>query len=330
LPIKTLKKGGTPLEIRKLEYINVRDIWKNEASNFTVWLSENIDYLTEKLGFKLNVIETERKVGSFNVDIFCEDEQGNSVIIENQLEKTDHGHLGQILTYAVGTAAKTIIWISPEPREEHVAVIEWLNENTPLDMRWYLFKIEAVKIGNSPVSPLFTAVVAPSQEIKILGSEKRELAQRHEKRIRFWDGLLQVMNKYTNHYKNVSPSKDNWLSSATGVGGVYYQIIIRMENASLQLVIERSKNAEINKKIFDYLYLKKETIENEFGDQIIWRRMDDNISSRIQYDISECGLKDESTWEKYYEIIAKKFVDWDKAFKKHVKDIQKMTFETEE
>jgi len=112
------------LKISRLNYVNIREIWRHEAANFTTWLASNIEYLNEKLGFILNVLETEKQIGSFNVDIYCEDEQGNPVIIENQLDTTDHGHLGQILTYAVGVDAKTIIWISTAPRVEHVEVIE--------------------------------------------------------------------------------------------------------------------------------------------------------------------------------------------------------------
>jgi hypothetical protein len=149
------------LKISRLDYVNIREIWQQEAADFTTWLADNIDYLNDKLGFTLNVLEMEKQIGSFNVDIYCEDEQGNSVIIENQLERTDHGHLGQILTYAVGVDAKTVIWISPDPRIEHVEVIEWLNEVTPVDMRWYIIKLEAVKIDDSPVAPQYCRRAKP-------------------------------------------------------------------------------------------------------------------------------------------------------------------------
>jgi len=311
---------GVVMDIRKLEYINIRDIWNNEPRDFTTWLANNIDYLTDKLGFRLNVLGVEHQIGSFNVDIFCEDEQGNSVIIENQLEKTDHNHLGQILTYAIGSSAKTVIWISPEPRDEHVAVIEWLNEITPVDMSWYLIKIEAVRIGDSPVSPLFTVIVGSTQEGKTRGSEKRELAERHKKRIDFWDGLLNKLNLQTRLFGNISASKDSLLSTGAGVSGVNYQVIIRMKNASILLAIER-RVAEENKKIFDYLFENKTAIEQVFGDAMTWRRMDGQISSRIQYDIEGCGLKDEDTWETAYEIISEKLILLDKAFKPFIKKI---------
>ena len=310
--------------ISRLDYVNIREIWQHEALDFSTWLAENIDYLNEKLGFTLNVLETEKQIGSFNVDIYCEDEQGNSVIIENQLEKTDHSHLGQILTYAVGVEAKSIIWISPEPRIEHVEVIEWLNEVTPVDIRWYLIKLEAVKIGDSPVAPLFSIVVGPSQEIKATGKEKKDVAERHQKRSRFWEGLLEVLNKKTNLFRNISPSRDNWLAAGTGTGGVYYQIIIRMNNATIQLAIDKSKAGELNKRIFDYLYEKKDEIEKSFGEEIIWRRMDNQISSRIEFNIDNCGLNNESSWDQGYEIIAEKLVKWDKAFRPYFSEIREL------
>ena len=192
------------------------------------------------------------------MDIYCEDEQGNSVIIENQLERTDHSHLGQILTYAVGVDAKTVIWISPDPRIEHVEVIEWLNEVTPVDMSWYILKIEAVKIGDSPVAPLFSIVAGPSQERKATGKVKKDVAERHQKRFQFWEGLLSVLNEKTGLFRNISPSSDNWLAAGSGVSGVNYQIVIRMDSAAIKLVIEKDRTGELNKKIFDWLYERKD------------------------------------------------------------------------
>ncbi|MGI6407035.1 MAG: DUF4268 domain-containing protein [Syntrophaceticus sp.] len=312
------------MKISRLDYVNIREIWQQEAADFTTWLADNIDYLNDKLGFTLNVLEMEKQIGSFNVDIYCEDEQGNSVIIENQLERTDHGHLGQILTYAVGVDAKTVIWISPDPRIEHVEVIEWLNEVTPVDMRWYIIKLEAVKIDDSPVAPLFSIVAGPSHERKATGKVKKDVAERHQKRIQFWEGLLPVLNEKTSLYRNISPSTDNWLSAGSGMSGVNYQIVIRMDSAAIKLVIEKDRTGELNKKIFDYLYERKEKIEEAFGNEINWRRMDNQISSRIEYDINICGLNDESTWDQGYEVISDMLIKWDKAIRPYFSEIRNL------
>ncbi len=309
------------MKIQKLKYVEVREIWRREADDFTNWLADNIDYLSDYLGLSLNVLETERTIGSFNVDIFGEDEHGNIFLIENQLEKTDHTHLGQLLSYSVGSDAKTVIWVSPDPREEHIAVMEWLNEVTPADMRWYLMKLEVVRTGDHQASPLFTRVAGPSLEAKARGSEKRQLAERQEKRIRFWEGLLPVLAEHTNRYRNISPSADNWLAASTGVSGISYQIVIRMQDASLRLVLEKTADPETNKRAFDFLYGRRDAIERDFGDTMVWRRMEDRISSRIEYDIPEHGLQDEEQWEATYEVISESFSLWEQAFDKHIAEL---------
>lgn len=138
-----------------------------------------------------------------------------------------------------------------------------MNEVTPVDMSWYILKIEAVKIDDSPIAPLFSIVAGPSQERKATGEVKKDVAERHLKRIQFWEGFLPILNDKTSLFRNISPSSDNWLSAGTGVGGVYYQIVIRMDGASIKLIID--KNRELNKKIFDCLYEKKDEIKKIFG-----------------------------------------------------------------
>lgn len=147
------------------------------------------------------------------------------------------------------------------------------------------------------------------------GEAKKDLAERHQKRIQFWEGLLPVLNEKTTLFKRINPSKDNWLAAGTGIGGVHYQVIIRMESASIQLSIERDRTGEMNKKIFDFLYERKEKIEAAFGGEIAWRRMDDQISSKISHNIDDFGLDDASTWDRGYEVIANSLVRWDESFK---------------
>ncbi len=304
--------------ISRLEYVDLREVWRYESTDFTIWLAENIDFLNEALQVSLSVLEVEKQIGSFNVDIFCEDGQGSYAVIENQLERTDHTHLGQLLTYAVGVDAKTIIWVTSDPRPEHIKVIEWLNETTPADMGWYIVKIEVVRIVDSPVAPLFTMVAGPSIDTKETGTAKKDLADRHIKRIKFWEGLLPVINDKTNLFKRVSPSKDNWLAAGSGVGGIYYQLIVRKSNVSIQIIIEKDREGTMNKKIFDYLYERRSEIEDKFGYGIIWRRLDDKISSRIQHDIEECSLDEDESWEEGYQIIASRLVEWERAFQPYI------------
>ena len=109
--------------IGKIESVPLREIWKREAYDFTSWLQDNIDVLNDALGLSLSNPEREQSAGSFNVDLVAEDENGNPVIIENQLEKSDHNHLGKLITYLIAIGAKTVIWIVADPRPEHVGAI---------------------------------------------------------------------------------------------------------------------------------------------------------------------------------------------------------------
>lgn len=139
------------MKLGKLEKVkDLRSVWQNEASNFTKWLAEeeNLNTLGDEIGIEIELISTEAKTGSFSADILAvEANTDNKIIIENQLEQTDHDHLGKIITYASGHDAKTIIWIVKEAREEHRQAIDWLNEHTDEEINIFLCKIELWKIG---------------------------------------------------------------------------------------------------------------------------------------------------------------------------------------
>ena len=152
--------------IKKITRIPLREVWKHEALDFTKWLEENIDVLNDVLGLSLDNAESEQSAGSFSVDIVAE-ENGRIVVIENQLEKSDHDHLGKLITYLTMLDASIAIWIVSEPRPEHVKSIAWLNESSSAS--FYLLKVEAIKIGDSPPAPLLTLITGPSEGATEIG-----------------------------------------------------------------------------------------------------------------------------------------------------------------
>jgi len=159
--------------VGKIERVPLRDIWKHEDYDFTSWLQDNIDVLNDALGLSLSNPESEQSARSFNVDLLAEDETGNPVIIENQLEKSDHNHLGKLITYLTAIGAKTAVWIVEDPRPEHVGAISWLNESSSAN--FYLSKVEGIKIGDSESAPLLTLIVGPSEESREVGEKKKEI-----------------------------------------------------------------------------------------------------------------------------------------------------------
>ena len=184
--------------IGKLERVGLREVWQHEALDFTSWLEKNIEILKETLDFSLIDVERERPAGSFNIDLVAKDQETDrTVIIENQLEKSDHDHLGKILTYMTAVEAEIAIWIVADPRPEHVAAVAWLNRST--DFSFYMIKVEAVRIGNSLPAPLMTLIVGPSEDAEAVKHTKDELAERDQLRKEWWEKIIPPQAQiYTN------------------------------------------------------------------------------------------------------------------------------------
>src|SRR3954454_2284588 len=174
--------------ISSLRRVPLREVWRHEAYDFTTWLERNTDVLGEVLGITIENVERERAAGSFSVDLVGEDSAGNPIVIENQLERSDHDHLGKLITYLAAFEANTAIWIVSDPRPEHVGAVTWLNESVAAS--FYLVKVEAIRIGDSPAAPLLTLITGPSVETKQVGAQKQELAERYDLRHAFWESLL--------------------------------------------------------------------------------------------------------------------------------------------
>ena len=283
--------------VGRLVPVDLREVWAKEASDFTSWLSNNLDILSDHIDCDLSFLEREKKTGTFSADIFAEGPNGESVVIENQLKKTDHDHLGKLITYLSNLEAKIAIWITKYPRPEHITAINWLNEISPLDTSFYLVKVMAYKIGDSDPAPLFTTISGPSPEAKEKGEEKQDLAERHVKRIEFWTQLLDRAKSVTQLHSNVSPSKDNWVTSGAGKSGMGWSYSIIMNKASVQLFIDRGpEKKEETDEIYEIFFKNREKIEDDFGEALEWNKKEGRRVCRI---ISHCnigGLKDIDSW----------------------------------
>jgi hypothetical protein len=312
--------------IQKIARIPLREAFKHEALDFTRWLEENIDVLNDCLDITLSNAEREQAAGDFSVDIVAEDESGAKVIIENQLEKSNHDHLGKVITYLVALEAKTAIWIVSDPRPEHVSAITWLNESS--NASFYLLKLEAVRIGESAPAPLLTLIVGPSEATKAVGKAKHDFAARYDLRRVFWKGLLDYAKTRTKLHSGISPGKQNWISTGAGRSGLSFNYVAWEHEAAVELYIDRGKECETeNKAIFDSLYAKKAEIEAAFGTgemKLDWQRLDNKRASRVRVDIPVAGYCDESNYAQAYEGMVDAMVRLEKALKPY---IQKLTGE---
>ena len=311
-------------EIGKVIRVALREIWRKEDKDFTTWLEKNIDSLKEILDFDISIESREKNVGPFKVDLYGEDSNGRKVIIENQLERTNHDHLGKLLTYMVNLDAKVAIWIAKEPTEQHAKVIDWINEITPEDTALYLIKIEAIQIEGQPaVAPLFTIIKGPSIDSKKIGSEKHEYAQRHITMKKFWEQLLEKSNQRTKLFKNISPIPSDWINASSGKSGIVFGYSLTKNSGMVEIYFNKGgeMGPKINKSRFDALYKYKNEIEKEFGAPLVWQRLNGRRTSRILYKFNIGGWSDESKWDELQDKMVDAMVRLEKAFKKYISKI---------
>ena len=308
--------------ISRLKRVSVRDVWHNEEKNFTPWLKENIDILSEVLGMELSVIEQEAKVGRhFEADLLAEGPNGDYVIIENQFGKSDHDHLGKLITYSTNLEAKTAVWICEDPQPEHIEAISWLNKNTPSDIAFYLIKLEVFQIEDSPPAPHLSIVSGPSEQIKRAGAIKGKLAERHVKRLEFWKQLLERSRSKTDLFSNISPSKECWISTGAGKTGLAYTYVILKNAARIELYIDTGDKNK-NKQIFDELYKKRHEIESDFGEELEWQRLDDKRACRIAKTVENKGLWDVDDWPTVQDKMINAIVRFERALSKHIRQLR--------
>jgi hypothetical protein len=287
--------------IAKIERLPLRRVWPHEALDFTTWLEQNVDVLNEELGFVISNVERERAAGSFSVDLVGEDEAGNAVVIENQLERSDHDHLGKLITYLAAFEAKSAVWIVSDPRPEHVGAITWMNESGS-GASFYLVKVEAIRIAESPAAPLLTLITGPSAETRQVGSQKQERAERHDHRHAFWTALLARARNRAHPHASVSPGTDSWLGAGSGMSGVHFAYTIRERDASVQVLIEGA-DADANLRIFDELAAHSADIEADFGGPLTWERMEGRKKCAIGVTLDGGGRRDEDRWAEIQDAM---------------------------
>jgi len=304
--------------VGKLTRVSLREVWKHEAYDFTQWLQDNIDVLSEVLDLSLVNVDREHAAGSFNIDLVAEDEGGGTVIIENQLGKSDHDHLGKLITYLTGLSAKAAVWIVSDPRPEHVAAVAWLNESNSAN--FYMLKLEAVRIGESPAAPLLTLIVGPSEESKDVGVAKKEIAERYGIRKRWWTTLIERSAAKSKLHAHITPGEYSWIGTSAGLRGLNYNYVVTQSECAAELYIDRGKDRDgENKRIFDQLAAHKEAIEGAFGGPLSWERLEERRACRIRYTSESGGYRTpEEQWPAIQDHIIDAMVRLERALKPYI------------
>ena len=311
------------MEIGKLKKVEIRKLWKGEASDFTPWLAkeENIELLSEEIGIELEVISEEKSVGSFRADILCKSIiDNNYVLVENQLEKTDHNHLGQLMTYAAGLEAVTIIWIAKKFTEEHRAALDWLNKITDEEIRFFGIEVEAYQIGDSVPAPMFQIVSKPNDWTKAIHhSSKRQrlLTETQIINLEYWTAMKEYFETQGTKIKSQKPSPDHWTNYAIGRSEFSMDAVHNKRNKLIRVefLIEGDKS----KERFDKLREKYELDSYAKIDKnLIWDKLGERKSSKVYLE-KDAERNEKTDWPKQFQWFLTNLEKMDTFFRAKIK-----------
>ncbi|BEP15047.1 DUF4268 domain-containing protein [Acidothermaceae bacterium B102] len=272
----------------RLQHVaNARDVWTSEAGDFTPWLAENLDVLANELGMNLTLVSIEVPVGQFRLDIQATRGDGHVVIIENQLERTDHAHLGQLLSYASGLEATTVVWVAPTFREEHRRTLDWLNERTDTGVEFFGVEITVVQIGETgPRAPVFTVVARPNswqkdvRERTGMPAAPAPITPLNAQRQDVFAEILAGVNAARPAIRIPARSNANWIAFASGPFGYWSLTGLPDGRVRIEAFLD-SGDGTINKALFDEMAADALTWDQRAGVPLSWERLDAQRSSRI-------------------------------------------------
>jgi hypothetical protein len=313
-------------QISKLKKVDLRTAWSHEALDFTQWLSleENLSLLSEEVGIAIKLLQTEANVGRYNVDILAEEENsGRKIIIENQLEDTNHDHLGKIITYASGYDAEVIIWIVKNYREEHRKAIDWLNEHTDQKISFYLVRLELWQIEDSNPAPKFDIVARPNEWAKVIKSTENseEYTDTKIKQFEFWTKFKDYVKSKDPKVRLQTPRYQNWYDISMGSAEAHVSLTVNSVKDTVVCELYISKN----KPLFNFLTGQKNKIENEIDEVIEWT--DSNVASIIKIKKEFQNVLNLDNSNNVFEWLYQKTKLFQSVFSKYLKEYKNINNE---
>lgn len=310
------------MKLSNLEKVNLREVWRHEALDFTNWLSrpENLELLSDEIGIDISLVQTEASVGNFNVDILAEEENtGRKIVIENQLEATDHDHLGKIITYASGFDAEIIIWIVKSVRDEHKQAVDWLNEHTDSNINIFAIQMEVWKISDSPYAPKFHVIAKPNDWAKAVKkvTSQSGLSDTKLLQLEFWTKFKEFVQDNNGTFKLRKAYPQHW-----------YDISLGSSNAHIALTVNSQKEQMTcgiyipdSKPLYSSLSDKRDQIEAELSEQLDWEELPEKKASRIIL-VHSGNFMDQSNWQNFHRWMFDKVIKFQDVFGKHIRQNQ--------
>ena len=308
--------------LSRLQQVPIRDVWPTEPQGFTPWLAspENLPLLAEAIGLRLDLQSTEASVGDFRADIVCKTiPEGELVLIENQFAQTDHTHLGQILTYAAGLEAVTIVWVAEAFREEHRAAIDWLNEKTPDNINFFGLEIELWRIADSPVAPKFNVVCKPNEWTRAVTASAREPSEQSNFRWSYWSGFVQQPALAPILSGTLRPNRQGNLGIPTSWQNFLIQVYV--SNTSNESAVYLSCRGSDRFRNFDQLQRQREDIERALGTPLSWQRSEAVNRAWLVLNLPDLKPSNPEDWPRQHKLLAEKTVQFYRALDPFVRPL---------
>lgn len=303
----------------RLTQVDLREYWEGEATEFTPWMAqkENLELLGEAINLELELQGTETSVGPFSADMVCKNTADDSIVlVENQLERTDHRHLGQILTYAAGVGAKTVVWVARDFTEQHRAAIDWINRITHEDFEAYGVVVELWRIDSSAPAPKFHVVAKPNDWSRTV----REHARHSEPGaaaaiyLDYWQGFRDHLAAAGSKLRAQSTSKEHWMNLPLGRSGVHLTttVTVRHGLVSAQVYFER-----LGSTYYHQLLTQRSEIDAELGEPPAWNHKEGRARCTINYK-RDCDPSDRSTWPELFRWTRQKLELLDRVMRNRI------------
>jgi hypothetical protein len=316
----------------RLQKVELREAWSSESSDFTPWLAqeENLSLLGDAIGIELELESQEKEVGPFRADILCKDTAtDNWVLIENQLARTDHSHLGQLLTYAAGLNAVTVVWVAAQFTEEHRATLDWLNERTDEKINLFGLEVELWRIGDSPIAPKFNIISQPnnwSRTVQQAAAGAGEISAHRQFQLKFWTAFRQYMEAQGSVVRCQKPLPQHWTNHAIGRAWVHLASIVSLWNSETGV-----KGPEIRAELYMHgpnatqefaaLQKQKDAIENALGFPLTWHNPEGKAMCRL-YARQDADFLNEAQWPQCFEWLRQRLEKMHRVFGPIVKSLK--------
>lgn len=308
----------------RLVQVDLRKIWNDEARDFTPWLAgeDNLALLGETIGIDLELKAQEKSVGPFRADILCKNTVTNDwVLIENQLEKTDHIHLGQLLTYGAGLEAVTIVWIAEHFTDEHRATLDWLNEITDEKFNFFGLEIELWQIGESPIAPRFNIVSKPNDWSRTISeiANNPDLTPVKQLQLEYWTKFRDFLHDRDSILKPQKPLPQSWTNFA--LGRTHFGLSAQVNTRDNKIGVAIGLGGPNAKPHFAILQHEKEAIEKGIGEKLTWKNSEDNKTCGISLSKDDAALTNQENWPEQFHWLQEKLEAFYRTFSPLAKSI---------